>query len=66
MKPKDIQGLQRIAETSDKDVLFLNIQSPSVKEVIHEDQFNLLDNLRNFSISEMIIKRFNFNQFVQS
>ncbi|XP_055859126.1 tRNA-splicing endonuclease subunit Sen2 [Episyrphus balteatus] len=58
-QPKDIKGIQRIAETSDKDVLLLEISRPKEME-------NILQNLDKFTLSENIIKRFNYSAFVQS
>ncbi|XP_055917794.1 tRNA-splicing endonuclease subunit Sen2 [Eupeodes corollae] len=57
---KDIKGIQRIAETSDKDVLFLEVIRP--KEV----DADIFENLDKFTVSENIIKRFNYSAFVQS
>lgn len=55
---KDIKGIQRIAETSDKDVLILEVDRP-------EEIQDTLQNLDKFTISENIIKRFNYSSFVQ-
>lgn len=62
--PKDIQGAQRIAETSNKDILFLEITPPDNKKITKVKQY--LDNLDKFLIYEVIVKRFDFKQFVQN
>ena len=60
---KDIKGMQRIAETSDKDVLLMEVHKKSSD--LKTPQFDL-KYFENFSISETIMRRFNYSSFVQS
>uniref|UniRef100_A0A0A1XDH2 tRNA-intron lyase n=1 Tax=Zeugodacus cucurbitae TaxID=28588 RepID=A0A0A1XDH2_ZEUCU len=56
---KDLKGLQRIAETSDKDVLLLEVTKPDVLTYTITD-------IATLKISETIVRRFNSTSFVQS
>ncbi|XP_023306793.2 tRNA-splicing endonuclease subunit Sen2 [Lucilia cuprina] len=60
LNSKNIKGLQRIAETSDKDVLILEVHKPS------NFQFASLESISAVEISEMIIRRFNCTSYVQN
>ncbi|TMW50874.1 hypothetical protein DOY81_004061 [Sarcophaga bullata] len=57
---KNLKGLQRIAETSDKDVLLLEVHKP--------DNFKLISpaDISQVRISEMIVRRFNCSSYVQN
>ncbi|XP_050322078.1 tRNA-splicing endonuclease subunit Sen2 [Bactrocera neohumeralis] len=57
---KDLKGLQRIAETSDKDVLLLEVSKPN------DLTYNTISDIAALKISETIIRRFNSTSFVQS
>ncbi|XP_011189555.2 tRNA-splicing endonuclease subunit Sen2 [Zeugodacus cucurbitae] len=57
---KDLKGLQRIAETSDKDVLLLEVTKPDVLT------YNIISDITALKISETIVRRFNSTSFVQS
>ncbi|CAD6998858.1 unnamed protein product [Ceratitis capitata] len=57
---KDIKGLQRIAETSDKDVLILEVSKPKTLT------FNAISEISTLKISEIIVRRFNSTTFVQT
>lgn len=57
---KDLKGLQRIAETSDKDVLLLDVMKPN------DLTYNTLSDIAALKISETIVRRFNSPSFVQS
>uniref|UniRef100_A0A1B0AUU0 tRNA intron endonuclease N-terminal domain-containing protein n=1 Tax=Glossina palpalis gambiensis TaxID=67801 RepID=A0A1B0AUU0_9MUSC len=57
---KNIKGLQRIAETSDKDILLLDVNKPS------DFQMGSLENISRLAISESVIRRFNYSAFVQN
>ncbi|XP_014090985.2 tRNA-splicing endonuclease subunit Sen2 [Bactrocera oleae] len=57
---KDLKGLQRIAETSDKDVLLLDVMKPN------DLTYNTLSDIAALKISETIVRRFNSTSFVQS
>uniref|UniRef100_D3TRD0 tRNA-intron lyase n=1 Tax=Glossina morsitans morsitans TaxID=37546 RepID=D3TRD0_GLOMM len=56
---KNIKGLQRIAETSDKDILLLDVTKPS------DFQMRSLEDISRLAISESVIRRFNYAAFVQ-
>lgn len=56
---KNFKGLQRIAETSDKDILILEVHKPS------DFQLAIVDNISKLEISEMIVRRFNCTSYVQ-
>ncbi|XP_073844856.1 tRNA splicing endonuclease subunit 2 [Musca autumnalis] len=60
LEAKQIKGLQRIAETSDKDVLILDIHKPS------DFQMQTLEDVARLDVTESIIKRFNYTSFVQT
>lgn len=59
---KNLKGVQRVAETSDKDVLILVVQQPA--------DFNAAlatpESLESLTIDETVIRRFNYTSFVQS
>ncbi|XP_062121032.1 tRNA-splicing endonuclease subunit Sen2 [Drosophila sulfurigaster albostrigata] len=59
---KNLKGVQRVAETSDKDVLLLNVKQTQ--------EFNPLlvtrETLSALTIEETVIRRFNYTSFVQS
>ncbi|KAH8263336.1 hypothetical protein KR044_007576 [Drosophila immigrans] len=59
---KQLKGVQRVAETSDKDVLLLSVRQP--------EDFNALlvtrETLAALTIEETVIRRFNYTSFVQS
>ncbi|XP_037886010.1 tRNA-splicing endonuclease subunit Sen2 isoform X2 [Glossina fuscipes] len=57
---KNIKGLQRIAETSDKDILLLDVNKPS------DFQMGSLEDISRLAISESVIRRFNYAAFVQN
>lgn len=57
---KNLKGLQRIAETSDKDVLVLEVHTPD------GFQFQCLEIISNVEISELVIRRFNYTSYVQN
>ncbi|XP_017490519.1 PREDICTED: uncharacterized protein LOC108378726, partial [Rhagoletis zephyria] len=57
---KDIKGIQRVSETSHKDILLLEVSRP--KLLIFE---SIID-IRLFNVSEKIIRRFNGTSFVQN
>ncbi|XP_075168051.1 tRNA splicing endonuclease subunit 2 [Haematobia irritans] len=59
LEPKRLKGLQRIAETSDKDVLILDVSKPE------NFQMKNLDDIVQLNIAETVIKRFNYTSFVQ-
>ncbi|SPP82289.1 tRNA-splicing endonuclease subunit Sen2 [Drosophila guanche] len=61
-QPKNLKGVQRVAETSDKDVLLLTVVQPK------EDDSNLAtpEALKDISVTETIVRRFNYSSFVQS
>ncbi|XP_054744184.1 tRNA-splicing endonuclease subunit Sen2 [Anastrepha obliqua] len=56
----DLKGIQRIAETSDKDILLLEISKPNVVTL------GTIFDIRQFRVSETIIRRFNSTSYVQS
>lgn len=56
----EMKGLQRIAETCNKDVLILSISRP------HNFQINDLQDISHLSISESIIKRFNLTEYTSN
>lgn len=61
--PKNLKGVQRVAETSDKDVLLLVVQQSD------EDLDATLatpESLESLTIDETVIRRFNYTSFVQS
>ncbi|XP_058983859.1 tRNA-splicing endonuclease subunit Sen2-like [Musca domestica] len=60
LEPKKIKGLQRIAETSDKDVLILDIDKP------RDFQMQILEDIAKLNVTETIIKRFNYTSYVQT
>ncbi|XP_002079665.2 probable tRNA-splicing endonuclease subunit Sen2 [Drosophila simulans] len=55
---KNLKGVQRVAETSDKDVLILTVQPP--KEISSSRD------LKEATVTETIVRRFNYLTFVQS
>lgn len=59
---KNLKGVQRVAETSDKDVLLIRVNKPS--------HFNITlvtpETLESLTIEETVIRRFNYTSFVQS
>ncbi|KAH8281850.1 hypothetical protein KR054_003308, partial [Drosophila jambulina] len=55
---KNLKGVQRVAETSDKDVLLLRVSQ--AKEVSKPEQ------LQEITVTETIVRRFNYSTFVQS
>ncbi|XP_037710092.1 tRNA-splicing endonuclease subunit Sen2-1 isoform X4 [Drosophila subpulchrella] len=55
---KNLKGVQRVAETSDKDVLLLTVHRP-------KDVLNPKD-LQETTVTETIVRRFNYLTFVQS
>ncbi|KAH8353459.1 hypothetical protein KR084_011093 [Drosophila pseudotakahashii] len=55
---KNLKGVQRVAETSDKDVLLLTVHRP-------KDITNPKD-LQETTLTETIVRRFNYLTFVQS
>ncbi|XP_067622713.1 tRNA-splicing endonuclease subunit Sen2 [Eurosta solidaginis] len=57
---RDLKGMQRIAETSDKDILLLEITKSNAFA------FNTLFDLNQFRVSETVIRRFNSTSFVQT
>jgi len=58
---KNLKGVQRVAETSDKDVLILRVNKPS-----HFNTLATPDTLASLTIEETVIRRFNYTSFVQS
>ncbi|XP_061392337.1 tRNA-splicing endonuclease subunit Sen2-like [Musca vetustissima] len=60
LEPKKIKGLQRIAETSDKDVLLLDITKPK------NFKMQTPQNIAMLNVTESIIKRFNYTSYVQT
>ncbi|XP_013115401.2 tRNA-splicing endonuclease subunit Sen2 [Stomoxys calcitrans] len=54
-----LKGLQRIAETSDKDVLVLDVSKPA------DFHMQTVNDITQISIAETVIKRFNYTSFVQ-
>lgn len=56
----DLKGLQRIAETSDKDVLLLEVTKPNALN------YNIISEIAAIKITETIIRRFSSTSFVQS
>ncbi|XP_034474449.1 tRNA-splicing endonuclease subunit Sen2-1 [Drosophila innubila] len=59
---KNLKGIQRVAETSDKDVLVLRLNQPSDFDVT----LVTLETLESLNIEETVIRRFNYTSFVQS
>ncbi|XP_022228067.2 tRNA-splicing endonuclease subunit Sen2-1 [Drosophila obscura] len=61
-QPKNLKGVQRVAETSDKDVLLLTVGEPK------EDASSMAtpEALKEISVTETIVRRFNYSSFVQS
>ncbi|XP_016969381.1 tRNA-splicing endonuclease subunit Sen2 [Drosophila rhopaloa] len=57
-KSKNLKGVQRVAETSDKDVLLLTVNKP--KDIATPKE------LKETKITETIVRRFNYLTFVQS
>ncbi|XP_016936307.3 uncharacterized protein Tsen2 isoform X1 [Drosophila suzukii] len=55
---KNLKGVQRVAETSDKDVLLLTVHRP--KDVLSPKV------LQETTVTETIVRRFNYLTFVQS
>uniref|UniRef100_A0A1A9WKY1 tRNA-intron lyase n=1 Tax=Glossina brevipalpis TaxID=37001 RepID=A0A1A9WKY1_9MUSC len=60
LEVKNMKGLQRIAEASDKDILLLEINKPPNFKMC------TLEDISRLSISESVIKRFNYAAFVQN
>ncbi|KAI8042000.1 tRNA-splicing endonuclease subunit Sen2 [Drosophila gunungcola] len=57
-KSKNLKGVQRVAETSDKDVLLLTVHKP--KDIAKPED------LQETRVTETIVRRFNYLTFVQS
>ncbi|EDV33424.1 uncharacterized protein Dana_GF20864 [Drosophila ananassae] len=57
-QPKNLKGVQRVAETSDKDVLILRVSQP--KEITTPED------IQEITVTETIVRRFNYSSFVQS
>lgn len=59
---KNLKGVQRVAETSDKDVLVLRINQT------YDFDITLVtpESLEFLNIEETVIRRFNYTSFVQS
>ncbi|KAH8339465.1 hypothetical protein KR074_011900 [Drosophila pseudoananassae] len=57
-QPKNLKGVQRVAETSDKDVLILRVSQP-IDTPTPED-------IQEITVTETIVRRFNYSTFVQS
>ncbi|XP_017086641.2 tRNA-splicing endonuclease subunit Sen2-1 [Drosophila eugracilis] len=55
---KNLKGVQRVAETSDKDVLLLTVQ----RETIISNP----EDIQETTVTETIVRRFNYLTFVQS
>lgn len=55
---KNLKGVQRVAETSDKDVLLLTVQPPK--------KISSSRDLQEATVTETIVRRFNYLTFVQS
>ncbi|XP_039482291.1 tRNA-splicing endonuclease subunit Sen2-2 [Drosophila santomea] len=55
---KNLKGVQRVAETSDKDVLLLTVQAPK--------DISCPRDLQEATVTETIVRRFNYLTFVQS
>ncbi|XP_020809200.1 tRNA-splicing endonuclease subunit Sen2 [Drosophila serrata] len=55
---KNLKGVQRVAETSDKDVLLL--------KVTQADDVSRPEHLEEITVTETIVRRFNYSTFVQS
>ncbi|KAH8246337.1 hypothetical protein KR038_000990, partial [Drosophila bunnanda] len=55
---KNLKGVQRVAETSDKDVLLLR--------VTQADDISRPEHLQEITVTETIVRRFNYSTFVQS
>ncbi|XP_030384274.1 tRNA-splicing endonuclease subunit Sen2 [Scaptodrosophila lebanonensis] len=60
--PKNLQGLQRVAETSDKDVLLLTVFTSSGLNAFYD----MPASLGTLTINETVVRRFNYTAFVQS
>ncbi|KAH8269343.1 hypothetical protein KR018_005278 [Drosophila ironensis] len=56
-QPKNLKGVQRVAETSDKDVLVLRVRAEAA---------NQAEDLQGARVTETIVRRFNYSTFVQS
>ncbi|EDW28748.1 GL18779 [Drosophila persimilis] len=69
-QPKNLKGVQRVAETSDKDVLLLTVDCRTVLTVGQpkEDSSHIAtpEALKEISVTETIVRRFNYSSFVQS
>ncbi|KAH8413193.1 hypothetical protein KR009_008689 [Drosophila setifemur] len=55
---KNLKGVQRVAETSDKDVLLLRVSQT--------ENVTLPGDLQDVRVTETIVRRFNYSTFVQS
>ncbi|KAM8716177.1 hypothetical protein ACLKA7_003115 [Drosophila subpalustris] len=58
---KNLKGVQRVAETSDKDVLILRVNQTSDLEITLVTP----ETLESLNIEETVIRRFNYTSFVQ-
>ncbi|ALC38936.1 CG31812 [Drosophila busckii] len=61
-EPKNLKGIQRVAETSDKDVLILKVNQPNDFELLPATPLEL----KALTIEETVIRRFNYTSFVQT
>ncbi|KAH8418830.1 hypothetical protein KR222_010029 [Zaprionus bogoriensis] len=61
--PRNLKGVQRVAETSDKDVLLLRVQQP---DGFAAAPLATQQTLQALTIDETVVRRFNYTSFVQS
>ncbi|EDW75786.1 uncharacterized protein Dwil_GK15008 [Drosophila willistoni] len=61
---KNLKGVQRVAETSDKDVLLLSIEQSTDGE--SKTPENPSEAIEDMCIQETVVRRFNYSSFVQS
>ncbi|KAH8241829.1 hypothetical protein KR026_005541 [Drosophila bipectinata] len=57
-QPKNLKGVQRVAETSDKDVLILRVSQAT--------DITTPEDIQEITVTETIVRRFNYSTFVQS